>query len=147
MYGALTIFYHLRHPGKNEIMLLSKGNSIGPIVPELLGTSILTWVTKARLLAFTDGQRLGWIPHVLETKKNFADKLNLLKRSRFLPRDVWKEFYFKVTLTAVKYGLVPWGSCSNSDIFGSIERLHCKVIRIIFDLPKDITSSDVLRYD
>ena len=84
---------------------------------------------------------------ILETKKNFADKLNLLKRSRFLLRDVWKEFYFKVTLTAVKYGLVLWGSYSNSDTFGSIERLHCKATRIIFDLPKDITSSDVLRYD
>ena len=76
-------------------MLLSKGNSIGPIVPELLGTSILTWVTKARLLAFTDGQRLGWIPHVLETKKNFADKLNLLNDPDFCQGTYGKNFILK----------------------------------------------------
>ena len=36
--------------------------------------------------------------------------MNLLKRYRFLPGDILKEFYFKAILTSVKYGLVLWGS-------------------------------------
>ena len=47
---------------------------------------------------------------VLETKKNFGKKLDFLKRSRFLARATLKNFYFKVILPAVKYGLVLWGS-------------------------------------
>ena len=40
-------------------------------------------------------------------------------------------------LPAVKYGLVLWGSCGNSDFFKSIARLHCRAARIIYNLPKD----------
>ena len=78
-------------------------------------------VTKAGLLGLTVDQKLSWVLHVLETIESFANKLNLLKRPRFLPRDIFKEFYFKEILTSVKYGLVLWGSCNNTDIFGSIE--------------------------
>ena len=83
---------------------------------------------------------------MLETKKSFAKKLDLLKCSRFLPRAILKDFYFKVILSAVKYGLVLWGSCGNSDLFKSIERLHCRAARIIYNLPKDMASEDVLRH-
>lgn len=47
-------------------------------------------------------------------------------------------------LPAVKYGLVLGGSCSNSDLFKSIERLHCRAARIIYNLPKNMASEDVL---
>lgn len=76
---------------------------------------------KAGLLGLTVDQKLSWVLHVLETIESFANKLNLLKRPRFLPRDIFKEFYFKEILTSVKYGLVLWESCNNTDIFGSIE--------------------------
>ncbi|KAL9970882.1 hypothetical protein ACROYT_G023335 [Oculina patagonica] len=135
------------HPGKSEVMLLSKGTLIGPHAPIQLGTSILRCVTKTRLLGITVDRNLSWVPHALETKKSFANKLNLLKRSRFLPKGVLKEFYFKVILPSVKYGLVLWGSCCNSDMLDSIERLHCRAARIIFNLPKDMPSNDVLKYD
>ena len=49
-------------------------------------------------------------------------------------------------LPSVKYGLVLWGSCCNSDILHSIERLHCRAARIIFNLPKDMPTNDVLKY-
>ena len=100
-------------------MLLSKGTPIGPYAPIQLGTSILRCVTKARLLGMTVDRNLSWVPHALETKKSFANKLNLLKRSRFLPNGVLKDFYFKVILPSVL-----WGSCCNPDILYSIERLH-----------------------
>ena len=135
------------HPGKSEVMLLSKGAPMGPHAPIQLGSSILRCVTKTRLLGMTVDRNLSWVPQAIETKKSFANKLNLLKRSRFLPKGVLKDFYFKVILPSVKYGLVLWGSCRNSDILDSIERLHCRAARIIFNLPKDMSSNEVLNYD
>ena len=79
---------------------------------------------------------------MLELKKSFAKKLGLLKKSRFLPRNVR---HFKVILPSVTYGLRLWGSCCNSDLFQSLERLHCMAARLIFHLPKDMASADVLQ--
>ena len=81
---------------------------------------------------------------MLDLKKSFAKTLDLTRRSRFLPKDVLIYFYFKVILPSLTYGLVLWGSCSNANLFDSLERLHCRVARIIFNLPKDMRSSDVL---
>ena len=56
-------------------------------------------------------------------------------------------FYFKVILPSVKYGLVLWLACCNSNLRDSIERLHCKAARIIFNSPRDMPSKEVLAYD
>ena len=51
---------------------------------------------------------------MLDLKKGFARKLDLIERSRFLPKEVLINFYFKVILPSVTYGLVLWGSCQMS---------------------------------
>lgn len=109
------------HLGKSEVMLLSTRNLIGPIVPALLRGSNLRWVSKTRLLRLTFDEWLTQIPHVREIK-NFAIKLDLLKRCTFLPTKVLRDLYFKAILPSVQYGLILWGACSNSDLFCSIER-------------------------
>ena len=43
------------------------------------------------------------------------------------------------------YGLILWGSYCNSDLFQSLERLHCRAARLIFNLPKDMASADFLQ--
>ena len=53
-------------------------------------------------------------------------------------------FYLRVILPSVNYGHILWGACCNSDILDSLERLHCRATRIIFNLPKDMASHDVL---
>ena len=93
----------------------------------------------------TVDEKLTWTQHMLELKKSFAKKLGLLKKSRFLPRNVRQDLYFKVILPSVTYGLILWGSCCNSDLFQSLERLHCRAARLIFHLPKDMASADVLQ--
>jgi len=57
------------------------------------------------------------------------------------------DFYVKVILPSVKYGLVLWGACCDSDLFQSIEWLHLRASRIIFNLPKDMASCDALGYN
>ena len=64
---------------------------------------------------------------MLELKKLFAKKLGLLKKSTSLLRSVRQDLYFKVILPSVTYGLILWGSCCNSDLFQSLEKLHCRV--------------------
>ena len=118
---------------------------MGPIAPVYLENSVLSLVTKAKLLGLIVDQKLTWVANELETKKNFAKKLDLLKRSRFLPRGILKNFYFKVILLVAKYGVGLWDSCCNSNLFKSIERLHCRAAPIIYNLPKDMASENVLR--
>jgi hypothetical protein len=106
----------------------------------------LRYVTKTRLLGLTIDNRLSWVPHVLDLEKSFANKLELVKRSRFLPKEVLLKLYFSVILPSIVYGLVLWGACCNSNIISSIERLFCRAAKIIFNLPKDMASGQVLNF-
>ena len=128
------------HPSKSEAMLFSRRNPPANIPPIFIGDSTIEWVSKSRVLGMTVDEKLTWTPHMLDLKKSFAKKLGLLKKSRFLPRTVRQDLYFKVILASVTYGLILWGSCSNSDLFQSLERLHCRAARDIFNLPKDMAS-------
>ena len=94
----------------------------------------------------TVDEKLTWTLHMLELKNTFAKKLGLLKKSRFLPRNVRQDLYFKVILPSVTYGLILWGSCCNYDLFQSLERPHCRAARLIFNLPKDRATVDVLQW-
>ena len=94
----------------------------------------------------TVDHKLSWVPHTLELKKSFVNKLCLLKKLRFLPRKMLQDFYLRVILPGVNYGCILWGACCNSDILDSLERLHCRAARIIFNLPKDMASHDVLEH-
>ena len=133
------------HPEKSEAVLICKTRATGPVAPIHIGTDAIVWVNKSRLLGITVDDKLFWVPHMLDLKKSFAKKLDLIRRSRFLPKDVLTNFYFKVILPSVTYGLVLWWSCFNADLFDSLERLHYRVTRIIFNLPKDMRSLDLLR--
>ena len=125
-------------------MLISRRNPPANIPPIFFRNSTIEWVSKSRLLGMTVDEKLTWTPHMLELKKSFAKKLGLLKKSIFLPRNVRQDLYFKVISPSVTYGLILWGSCCNSDLFQSLERLHCRAARPIFNLPKDMASVDVL---
>ena len=75
---------------------------MGPIAPVYLGNLVFSLVTKTKLLGLIVDQKLTWVANLLKPKKSFSKKLDLLKRSRFLPKGILKDFYFKVILPAVK---------------------------------------------
>lgn len=133
------------HPSKSEAMLISRRNPLVSIPPIFIGNSTVKWVSKSRLLGLTVDEKLTWSPHMLELKKSFAKKLGLLKKSRFLPRSVSQDLCFKVILPLVTYDLKLWGSCSNSDLFQSLERLHCRAEILIFNFLKDMATAEVLQ--
>ena len=132
------------HPGKSEAMLISRKTPIGPISPIFIGGHTIKWVIKTRLLGMTVDHKPSWVPHTLELKKSFVNKLCLLKKLRFLPRIMSQDFYLRVIFPSVNYDLILWGSCCNSVHLDFLERLHCRAARIIFNLPKDMASHGVL---
>ena len=51
-----------------------------------------------------------------------------------------------VIFPSMNYGLILWGACCNSNNLDFLERLHCRVARIIFNLLKDMASHGVLEH-
>ena len=77
-------------------MMLLRGSFTGPLKVLTLCNHTIKWVNYARLLDVTIDNKLTWSQHIFEVKKNFVNKLNLLKRSPFLPRNVLLDVYFKI---------------------------------------------------
>ena len=72
------------HSGKCEAMLLMKKTMVGPLNSVNIGWDRIKWVNYTRLLGVTTDDRLSWSQHLIDVKKSFANKLNLIKKSSFL---------------------------------------------------------------
>ena len=127
-------------------MLLTKTQFIGPLNSVIIGKDRIEWVNHTRLVGVIIDHRLSWSRHLNDVKKNFLNKLNLLKRSSFLSRNSLLDFYFKVILPSILHGLIVWGGCINAEQLNSLEMLHQRAARVIYKLPKDLPSSDVYQH-
>ena len=74
--------------------MLLRGSFTGPLNALTLCNHTIKWLTHARLLGVTIDNKLTWSQHIFEVKKSFVNKLNLLKRSSFLPRNILLDLYF-----------------------------------------------------
>lgn len=133
------------HSAKCEAMLLMRKPHIGPLNCLTVGEDRIEWVKHTRLLGVTIDDRLSWSHHLTDVKKNFVNKLNLLKRSSFLSRNALLDLYFKIILPSGLYGLVVWGGCPNADLLHWLEILHRRAARIIYKLPRDMPTEGVYR--
>ena len=124
-------------------MLLHRGSFIGPHPLITIGNVNVAWVCHVRLLGITIDRKLTWKKHLKELKNNFVCKLNLLKKCSFLKKKSLLDLYFKVILPSVTFGITIWGNCNNMDYIKSLQALHCRAGRLIFNLPRD-TPSDVV---
>ena len=127
-------------------MLLTRKPHIGPLISVTIGEARIEWVKHTRLLGITFDDRLSWVHLLIDLKKNFVNKLNLLKRSSFLSRNALLDLCFKIILPSVLYGLVVWGGCPNTDLLQSLELLHRRAARIIYNLPQDTPTDEVYRH-
>ena len=132
------------HPKKSECMLIYRGSFTGALPPIYLGGNNLEWVTHSRLLGVTIDHKLGWSIHIKDLKRSFANTPSLIKKSRFLPKQDLLNLYFKVIIPAVTYGISVWGGTNRQDDLDSLERLHCRAARVIFNFAKDLPSVEVL---
>ena len=72
--------------------------------------------TAARLLGVT----LDQIPHLKEVINNFANKLSLLKKSKFLPSHVCESFYVKVIQPSITYAMPVWAGVNQAELFKTL---------------------------
>ena len=97
------------HPEKCKAMIVQRQSSfIGPIQALRLGNNNIEWTISERLLGVQVDNKLSWSDHAANVAKSFASKLSLLRRMRFLPRKQVEDFYTKVILPSVTYGLIVW---------------------------------------
>ena len=95
--------------------------------PFLLRIALLKWLAN-RGHSVTVDDRLTCTLRLSEVKKNFANK--------YLLKSVLKQFYLSVVLPSITYGLVTWASCNNSEPFRSIEELHGRAAKLIYNFLK-----------
>ena len=69
---------------------------MGPIAPVFLRDSSIKWVNTARVLGLTVDHKLTWDARVMDVKKSFANKLDLIKLSRFLPKAFCETFTLRL---------------------------------------------------
>ena len=131
------------HPKKCEGMILKRNHFIGPLGSLKINQHHIQWSPSSKLLGVTIDNKLTWSNHISELKRGFVNKLNLIKRSRFLPKNSLLDLYFQVILPSVIYALPIWGCCTNKNEFNSLESIHGRAARIIYNLPRDMPSENV----
>ena len=131
------------HPKKCEGMILKRNHFIGPLGSLKINQHLIKWSSSSKLLGVTINNKRMRTKHISELKRGFNNKLNLIKRSRCLPRNSLLDLYFKVILPPVTYALPIWGCCTNKNEFNSLESTHCRAARVIYNLPRDMPSEDV----
>ena len=97
-------------------MILHRGRFTGPFKKLTLAQHTIKWVTHSRLLGVLMDDQLNWSKHVSVGKKSFVDNLNLLKRSKFLPKNMLLDFYFRVIMPSIVYGISVWGGLTNKKV-------------------------------
>ena len=120
-----------------------RGQFVGPLQAVSLGNSVVSQVKSTRSLGVEIDGDLNWNVHVKELIKSSSQKLILLGSLYFLPTTAKADFYFKVILPSVTYGLVVWGSCGES-LFDELEKIHVRAAKIIYGLDWHTPSDQVL---
>ncbi len=99
------------HPQKTEAVWVFRNNQKDPPSDHVTydGT-LIEWVQCVKLFAVLIDCQLSFAPHGEEVVKRFNGKIGLLKNMRFMPRDPLLQFYSRVVLPQVLYGVLVWGS-------------------------------------
>ena len=119
------------------------GLSPRPGTSPKLGNNSIKQVLVSRCLGLEIDYQLNWNYHVSEVIKAFTQKLNLLKSLCVLPKKGRENFYFKVILPSVTYGMMIWSSCGKT-LMDEIERIHVRAAKIIYKLDWGTPSDQVL---
>ena len=87
---ALREFYNLclnnrlmPHPRKSEATLFTKGTRIGPLALVYLGNSVLSLVTKTKMLGRIVDQKLTWMANVFAKKTGLAQTFSFFTKRNF----------------------------------------------------------------
>ena len=131
------------HTDKSEVMLITKQDFIGPKRPVKINGETIKYVNSTTSLGIVIDNHLKWDIQVERVCKSFRAKVSQLKRMSYLPIEVQEDIYFKTIISAVTYGILTWGTCSQA-LTTKLEQIHIRAAKIIHKLPKRIGDEDVL---
>ena len=103
---------------------------IRPLGSLKINQQLIQWISSSKLLLVTIDNKLASTKHISELKRGFVNKVNLIKRSRFLPRNSLLDLYFKINLPSVTYALPVWGSWTNKNEFNSFESIDYRLLEL-----------------
>ena len=129
------------HTDKSEVMLIRQKDFIGPMRPVKINGETIKYSTTS--LGTVIDSNLKWDLQVEKVCKSFRAKVSQLKRMSYLPIEVQEDIYFKTIISAVTYGFLTWGTCSQA-LTLKLEKIHAKAAKIIHKMPKNTDDEDVL---
>ena len=106
------------HPIKSGVMVLSRTNFIGPILPIYFGSNFVNVVNHATCLGLVIDNRLTWTMHINHIRKSCIKEVGTLSRMKKLPtcRSVLEGIYFRSIIPGVTYSIMVWGNCSSAKL-------------------------------
>ena len=93
------------HPEKCKAMIIQRQSTYWPY------PSSSFWQQHHKvdnLLGVYVDNKLSWSDHAADVAKSFASKLSLLRLMRFLPRKPLEDFYTRLIMPSVTYGVTVW---------------------------------------
>ena len=131
------------HTDKSEVMLIRKQDFIGPMRPVKINGETIRCVNSTKSLGIIIENNLKWDLQVEKVCKSFRSKVSQLKRMSYLQIEVQEGIYFKTIISAVTYGFLTWGTCSQA-LTLKLEKIHAKAANIIHKMPKNTDDEVVL---
>ena len=130
------------HTGKSEAMILTQKPFSGPLKPVMLGNKVLDFVTETKCLGIIIDNQLSWLSHIKLISRSFGQKVNQLKRLKYLTKDTVQSIYFTSIIPTVTYCNLVWGTCPPT-LLHEVEHIHVRAAKIIYRL-SDLSNQEAI---
>ncbi|XP_067052004.1 uncharacterized protein [Acropora muricata] len=122
-------------------MVLSTTPFVGPLKHLKWGEDTIRYVSSTNCLGVTIDDKLSWSQHITLARSALNAKVKMLRRINFLSTSILENFYYKIVIPSVLYGIVIWGSGPK---FKDLEMIHIRAARLIHKLSTSFKDSDIL---
>ena len=119
------------HTGKSEVMIWTHKPFCGLLKPVMLGNKVLDFVTETKCLAIIIDNQLSLLSHIEVIFRSFGQKVNQLKRLKYLTKDTLQSIYFTSIIPTVTYCNSVWGT-SSPTLLHEVEHIHASAAKIIY---------------
>ena len=130
------------HTGKSEAMILTHKPFCGRLKPVMLGNEVLDFVTETKCLEIIINNQLSWLSQIELICRSFGQKVNQLKRLKYLTKDTLQSIYFTSIIPTVTYCNLVWGTCSPT-LLHEVEHIHARAAKIIYRL-SDLSNQEAI---
>ena len=105
----------------------------------MLGNKVLDFV---KCLGIIIDNQLSWLSDIELICRSFGQKVNQLKRLKYLTKETLQPIYFTSIIPTVTYCNLVWGTCS-STLLHKVGHIHARAAKIIYRL-SDISNQEAI---